>query len=179
MTEQHIAAAFEKAQEAGAALLIDEVDSFLQDRSKAQRGWEVTHVNEFLTQMEQFSGLFIASTNLIDGFDAAAFRRFDLKAKFDYLKRDQARRLLNAHLINARLSDPSPADLARLDSLDVLTPGDFASVARQSRFKFLRSASEWVEALSLECGLKPATRRHVLGFGGANELHGTTHHRVR
>ncbi|MCE2862665.1 MAG: AAA family ATPase [Opitutaceae bacterium] len=47
-TEKRIAAAFREAEESGAALLIDEVDSFLQDRSRAQRSWEVTQVNEFL-----------------------------------------------------------------------------------------------------------------------------------
>ena len=34
---------------------IDEVDSFLQDRRGAGRGWEVSLVNEMLTQRESFS----------------------------------------------------------------------------------------------------------------------------
>ena len=53
-------------------LLIDEVDSFLQDRRGAQRIWEVTRVNEMLTQMEGFAGVFMASTNLMGGLDPAA-----------------------------------------------------------------------------------------------------------
>lgn len=76
--EKNIAAAFREAASAGAVLMVDEVDSFLQDRAKAQRPWEVTQVNEFLTQMEQFEGIFIASTNLMDGLDAAAMRRFGI-----------------------------------------------------------------------------------------------------
>lgn len=39
-----------------------------------------------LTQMESFAGVFIASTNLMDGLDSAALRRFDLKVKLDYLR---------------------------------------------------------------------------------------------
>ena len=78
-TEKRIARAFRSAETEGALLLIDEVDSFLQDRRQAQRSWEVTAVNELLTQMESFSGLFIASTNLMRGLDQASLRRFDLK----------------------------------------------------------------------------------------------------
>ena len=49
-------------------LLLDEVDSFLQDRRQARQSWEVTLVNEMLTQMETFHGIFIASTNRLDGW---------------------------------------------------------------------------------------------------------------
>ena len=49
--EKNIARAFRQADQDGALLLIDEVDSFLQDRRGAQRGWEVSMVNEMLTQM--------------------------------------------------------------------------------------------------------------------------------
>ena len=66
MTEQNFARTFRMAARENALLMIDEVDSFLQDRRGAQRSWEVTEVNEFLTQMESFPGIFIASTNLID-----------------------------------------------------------------------------------------------------------------
>ena len=70
--------------------LLDEADSFLQDRKDAQRSWEISQVNEMLTQIEGFEGVFIASTNLMDSLDAAALRRFDLKVHFDYLKPGQA-----------------------------------------------------------------------------------------
>src|SRR3546814_2838928 len=53
MTEQNLAGAFERAQQEDAVLLLDEVDSFLQDRRKARQSWEVTAVNEMLTQMER------------------------------------------------------------------------------------------------------------------------------
>lgn len=167
-TEKRIAAAFREAEESGAALLIDEVDSFLQDRSRAQRSWEITQVNEFLTRMEEFAGLFIASTNLIDGFDAAALRRFDLKAKFDYLRAPQAVELLRAHLRVAGVPAAEADDLARMRRLDNLAPGDFAAVARQNRFRPLTTASDWVAALESECRIKPGARtRPSIGFGGA------------
>lgn len=46
-----------------------------------------------LTQMESFEGLFIATTNIIDTLDAASLRRFDLKAKFGYLRPEQGLKL--------------------------------------------------------------------------------------
>ena len=61
-TEQNIARAFEEARKDDAVLLIDEADSFLQDRRGAGHSWEVTQVNEVLTQMENFEGVFIATT---------------------------------------------------------------------------------------------------------------------
>ncbi len=54
MTERRIARAFQDAASDGAVLLLDEVDSFLQDRSRATHSWEVTQINEMLTQMEAF-----------------------------------------------------------------------------------------------------------------------------
>ncbi|HED18158.1 MAG TPA: AAA family ATPase [Gammaproteobacteria bacterium] len=59
MTEQYLADMFTQAQEDDAVLLLDEADSFLTDRQGARYSWEVTQVNELLTQMESFEGLFI------------------------------------------------------------------------------------------------------------------------
>ena len=75
VTEKNLARAFAAAGEEQAVLLLDEVDSFLQERRKATQSWEITAVNEMLTQMEHYRGLFIASTNLMDDLDAAALRR--------------------------------------------------------------------------------------------------------
>ena len=54
-------------------------------------------VNEMLTQMESYSGVFIATTNLMQGLDQAALRRFDLKVKFDFLASEQASELLSRY----------------------------------------------------------------------------------
>ena len=85
-TEKNIANAFREAKEEKAVLVFDEVDSFLADRTGAKQSWEVTQVNEMLVQMENFDGIFIATTNLMDNLDRASLRRFDLKLEFSYLK---------------------------------------------------------------------------------------------
>ena len=161
--EKNIARAFREAEDDGALLLIDEVDSFLQDRRGAQRSWEVTRVNEMLTQMEGFAGVFIASTNLMDGLDPAALRRFDLKVKLDYLRAPQAWSLLQRHCAQLNLPAPGAAEQARLARLKQLTPGDFAAVLRQSRFMPLTNAAALVAGLEGECGLKQDSKK-AIGF---------------
>src|SRR5262249_49163191 len=91
--ERNIARMFHEARLEGAVLLLDEADSLLRDRRGAVRAWEVTQVNEMLTQMEAFEGIFIASTNLIDSLDEAAMRRFDARVRLDYLAPGQAARM--------------------------------------------------------------------------------------
>ena len=161
--EKNIARAFKQAEQEGALLLIDEVDSFLQDRRGSQRSWEVTMVNEMLTQMESFPGVFIASTNLMEGLDQAALRRFDLKVKFDFLRQDQAGELLRRHCIEMSIPTPKAEEEARLRRLTKLTPGDFAAVVRQHRFRSIKSADALISALEAECALKEGAQAGI-GF---------------
>ena len=162
-TEKNIARAFREAEQEGAVLLLDEVDSFLQDRRGAERNWEVTEVNEMLTQMESFAGVFVASTNLMSNLDQAALRRFDLKVKFDFLLPEQAGELLRQYCASINIPEPSPAELTKATRLHNLTPGDFAAVIRQSRFQPFGSCTEFVSALASECALKESSKL-AIGF---------------
>jgi SpoVK/Ycf46/Vps4 family AAA+-type ATPase len=163
-TEQNIARAFRQTERENALLLIDEVDGFLQDRRGAHHSWEVSSVNEMLTQMEAFSGVFVASTNLMDGLDQAALRRFDLKAKFDYLAPNQAAALLRRHCESLGLAAPGAEEDVALQRLRKLTPGDFAAVLRQHRFRPIRSAWQMVEMLRAECAVKEGGQANAIGF---------------
>ena len=163
-TEQNLAEAFAQATQDGAVLLLDEVDSFLQDRRKAKQSWEVTAVNEMLTQMESYCGLFIASTNLIRDLDEASLRRFDMKIYFGYLDQPQVQQLFSTHLQALKLKDPTRTASLRLRSEQQLTPGDFASVARQARFKPFTNANELASALIAETRLKTAGKQRPIGF---------------
>ena len=153
-TEQLIAEAFEQAHADDAVLLIDEVDSFLQDRREAKRSWETTQVNEMLTQMEAFEGIFIASTNLLHGLDAAALRRFDMKVKFDYLKPEQSWALLQRHCAQLGWLPPPDSLHTRLRLLPNLALGDFALAMRRHRFTPFAAADGLLAALEAECALK-------------------------
>lgn len=163
-SEKNIARAFREAEQERAILLLDEVDSFLQDRRGAERSWQVTQVNEMLTQMEAFDGVFIASTNLMGNLDQAALRRFDLKLRFNYLLPEQAWRLYLAQCQALGLPTPEDGERERLARLNILTPGDFAAVARQHRFHPLTSTGALLEALRAECEMKQDGPKATIGF---------------
>ena len=165
MTEGNLARVFRKARVDQAVLLIDEVDGFLQSRANASRSWEITAVNEMLTQMETFDGIFIASTNRIDGFDAAALRRFDLKLRFNPLSVVQAWRLFMRHCQEHGFGEPAPELEGGLARLDNLCPGDFAAVSRRHQFYPLQSPRDYLAALADECaGKAPLENRQPIGF---------------
>lgn len=162
-TEALIATAFADATKKNAVLLIDEADSFLQDRSRSVHSWETTQVNEMLTQMESFEGVFIATTNLIDTMDAASLRRFDLKVKFDCLRPEQSLSLFRcwAEKLGISVTDAAASCVSRLDAL---APGDFAAVVRQAQFRPLVSAEDFSQRLADECHMK------VINAGGGNTI---------
>ena len=92
-TERNIRDVFTEAEKNQAVLFIDEADSFLESRDGAQHRWEVSQVNEFICQMDQFNGVFIAATNYERSLDKAIRRRFQFKLGFDYLKRAQIKKI--------------------------------------------------------------------------------------
>lgn len=163
-TEQKIAGAFAMAKRQKALLQFDEVDTFLTARSRAKQSWEISMVNEMLTQMESFKGVFIASTNLFDNLDEAALRRFDINLKFDFMKVEQAWEMFVATCEKLSLSCPIAELKPRFCELRNLTPGDFEQLGRQSRFLKLQSANDVLIALSKAIGVKKSTHARSIGF---------------
>ena len=163
-TEQNLAECFAEAARSRSVLLIDEVDSFLQDRRQARHSWEVTQVNELLTQMEAFRGLLIATTNRLEALDQAVLLRFAVKLRFDYLRAEQAVELLRAICGELGLPEPGLGELAEVRRLTVLTPGDFALVRQQAEWRTWGSAAEVVRGLGEECALKEDGRKRGIGF---------------
>ena len=165
-TEQNIAQAFEQAKADNALLVLDEVDTFLFSREGADRSWERSQVNEMLTQIERFEGLMVVSTNLIEVLDPAALRRFDLKLKFDYLTLPQRLDFAKQQAEILGLPLLSEEDLGQIESLNLLTPGDFAAVARRHQFSPFQKVQDWLSALQGECEVKPAfsTTTRRIGF---------------
>ncbi len=156
---------FRQATADGAVLLLDEADSFLQERQKASHSWEVTQGNELLTQMEDFEGLFVCSTNLMDSLDKASLRRFDYKIKFGHLKPGQAWALFNEVISShgrGRLDDRCHQKLARYSNL---TPGDFATVVRRNRLAASPlTPQRLLEGLAREARFKDRNRSKGIGF---------------
>lgn len=168
-TEKNIAWMFEQAKQENALLLLDEADSFLQDRSNSRHQWEVSQVNELLMQMEHFDGLFICSTNLMDNLDSAVLRRFDFKLKFDYLKPEQAWILFQAimgTLLTRRSASKKQYYQQQLAAMSCLTPGDFAAVRRKlSVLGESKNTELFLKSLRDELSFKPSGFKRSIGFG--------------
>ena len=132
-TEQKIAAMFQDAGE-DTLLLIDEVDSLLASRRDATRQWEISQVNELLTQIDEFDGYLILATNFPQHLDSALGRRLDFKVQFLPLKPDQLREAFiqtSVELGTSELSAQKALEILEEKSLE-LTLGDLSTAFRQA-----------------------------------------------
>ena len=165
-TEQQMAAMFREAEAEKAVLLLDEADSFLQDRRGAQRTYEVTEVNEMLQGMERHRGVFICTTNLMDRVDQAALRRFSFKLKFMPLLPAQRERMFVVEALDGNVAALDDPLRARLHRLEQLCPGDFAAVRRQvDILSAVFTPAEFMEQLEAEHRIKPEVREsRGIGF---------------
>ncbi|MFP8780287.1 ATP-binding protein [Hydrogenophaga sp. RWCD_12] len=165
-TEQQMAAMFREAEAEKAVLLLDEADSFLQDRRGAQRTYEVTEVNEMLQGMERFNGIFVCTTNLMDAIDQAALRRFTFKIKFKPLLKEQRERMFVVEALGGDEAALTDAIRSRLAKLEQLCPGDFAAVKRQVEILAeTLPPEEFLAQLEAEHRIKPEVREaRTIGF---------------
>ncbi len=165
-TEQNMAAMFREAELENAILLLDEADSYLQDRRGAQRNHEVSEVNEMLQGMERFHGIFICTTNLMDRIDQAALRRFTFKIQFKPLTRTQRQTRFVADACGGDATRLTPDLESRLSRLDQLCIGDFAAVQRQASILDVQmDSAEFLEQLEAEHRIKPEVREaRGMGF---------------
>lgn len=139
-TEKSIAAMFDKAEQSGAVLLLDEADTFLYNRNMAQHSWEVSSINEFMVRLERYDGVFLAATNRFDSFDRAVLRRLQLKVEFGYLNVDQIKEILEACVTDPENAHRLP--LQRLTGLNCLTPGVFQSAMQSLTLQGFRPRTE-------------------------------------
>lgn len=165
-TEANMAKMFDEAQQEGAVLLLDEADSFLRSRRLAERNYEVSEVNEMLQGMERFSGVFICTTNLFTELDEAALRRFTFKVQFKPLTQPQRERMFVVEALGGDAAALNGEQRGRLAQLGSLTPGDFASVKRQTDVLGEAFApDEFLSQLEAEHRVKPDVRaQRGMGF---------------
>jgi SpoVK/Ycf46/Vps4 family AAA+-type ATPase len=165
-TEQNMARMFEEAERESAVLLLDEADSFLRSRQRAERSYEVSEVNEMLQGMERFGGVFICTTNLFEELDEAALRRFSFKIRFKPLEAAQRERMFIAEALAGDAAAITEEQRKRLAVLDQLAPGDFAAVQRQCDILGdVFEADAFLSQLEAEHRVKPGVReRRGIGF---------------
>ncbi|MHB1609051.1 MAG: AAA family ATPase [Acidiferrobacter thiooxydans] len=168
MSERHMAEMFARARAQSSVLLLDECDSFLRSRVGARHHWEVTQVNEMLTQMERFEGIFVATTNAREDIDEAAFRRFDRIVTFRPLVRDQRLALVTRILADQGMAvGLSLPETRLLDQCEGLTVGDVAAVLQGLRLEETWAAAGLVKAIYAAWRGRGRTDRRGMGFTAA------------
>jgi transitional endoplasmic reticulum ATPase len=155
-SEKAIAAAFEEAADLRAFLIIDEADSLLRDRLAAQHSWEITQVNEMLTQMERHPYPYACTTNALELLDSAAARRFLFKVRFLPMTADQI-----AKAFRRSFGADPPGFVLKLAGL---TPADFATVAKKASALRERDSKTFAQWLEYEVKAKPDAERPKIGF---------------
>ena len=158
--EQNIASAFSEAEVKNGVLLIDEADSLFSDRNLAQQRYEISQVNEFLSQMDDFRGILICTTNLFESFDSATMRRFQKKIKFSPPTNEGIKSLLEKYFS----IDANTANTLDLETLDGICAGDFKNVYEQLRFEGNPTTSEIINTLQRELIFKQKQNTHSIGF---------------
>ena len=152
-SEKAIARAFEEAREGGALLILDEVDSLLSDRRHAVRSWEVSQVNELLTQLEVHTLPVVATTNFMERLDPACLRRFTFKIRLEPMTPLQVRsafRLFFGQDLTSAVAD-----------LTDLTAGDFRVVQSKADILGIEDPAELVAMLVSESEAKPGRTRQI------------------
>ena len=158
-SEKIIAWAFREARDTRSFLIFDEADSLLADRRGANQRWEITQVNEMLTQMEAHPLPFACTTNYAEKLDKATKRRFLFKVRLKYSSPEQA-----AGLFHAYFGIEAPRTLW---SLKGLTPGDFPVVRHKAEITGqLDDADALVAMLQAECEAKENLPKDI-GFSTA------------
>ena len=153
--EKNIAAMFKQAEEQNAMLILDEADSFLQDRSNAVRSWEISQVNELLVNLENTKIPFAATTNLMDTLDQASLRRFTFKIGFSYMTEEQTKRAFKYFF-----------NLESDFHIKGLCCGDFANVKKKADFMNITDINTITKMLKEEVSLKklPDLNKNKIGF---------------
>jgi SpoVK/Ycf46/Vps4 family AAA+-type ATPase len=118
-------------------LLLNEADQFLSSRTEgAGSSADKMHnqmQNIFLEQIEQFEGILIATTNLLDNIDKAFSRRFNYKIEFKKPDKEQRKRLWHFML-------PEKADYDEIFEVEELakhdlTGGQINLIIRNTAYK--------------------------------------------
>ncbi|MEE3434378.1 MAG: ATP-binding protein [Treponema sp.] len=130
-TEQNIKRVFEEAADKKAVLLIDEADSFLNERGDTLNHHNDVMTNEFLVQMERYPYIVFCNTNLPEILDSATDRRFHFKVCFKPLTKEGTEILWKKYFPDYEISGEKLNEIFRAGDI---TPGDFGALGQRIRF---------------------------------------------
>ncbi|MBK4735237.1 AAA family ATPase [Noviherbaspirillum pedocola] len=165
-SEQQVAEMFTSCDPERQMVFLDEAETLLSDRASAMHRASEAVTAEFLRQLESFDGVFLCATNHGRSIDSALMRRFVFRLEFKPLSCAQREQMLR-ELIDWPVQQELPRSAMReLESLEGLTPGDFANVKK--RFALLGLQAEldaWLIELRQEWEAKPDDAQgRAIGF---------------
>ena len=129
-TEQLTKRLFKDATKNKYLLFIDEAEGLLASRENARASWERTQINEFLQQVEAFTGNLIIATNFKNILDPAFARRFLFQIHFAWPKEETRFRLWRKWQAELSLSDDL---ISRLSSEFEMSGGEIRNAAIRAR----------------------------------------------
>jgi len=141
-------------------LLLNEADQFLSSRTEgAGSSADKMHnqmQNIFLEQIEQFEGILIATTNLLENLDKAFSRRFNYKIEFKKPGRKQRKRLWH-FMLPEKADYHEELDVNELSKYE-LTGGQINLIIRNTAYKVavrdesIFSVQDFMEEIEKEIG---------------------------
>ena len=153
-------------------LLLNEADQFLSSRTEgAGSSADKMHnqmQNIFLEQIEQFEGILIATTNLLDNIDKAFSRRFNYKIEFKRPGKKQRKRLWH-FMLPEKADYDEQLDVSELAKYE-LTGGQIDLIIRNTAYKVaVRDESvftleDFLEEIEKELGSSFESEGKSMGF---------------
>jgi SpoVK/Ycf46/Vps4 family AAA+-type ATPase len=138
-TEKLIDAAFEEAYENDALLLLNEGDSFIQNRDNAKHSWEISQTNQMLQNLENSQVPVVFTTNLPKTLDKASRRRFTFDFYFDFPTETQQLEMFE-YFFGMRYEGSWSYKA---------TPGDFAVISKKARILNINSIEEIIKEFDI------------------------------
>jgi SpoVK/Ycf46/Vps4 family AAA+-type ATPase len=141
-------------------LLLNEADQFLSSRTQGQGSSADKMHNQmqniFLEQIEQFEGILIATTNLLDNIDKAFSRRFNYKIEFKKPGKKQRLQLWQ-YMLPEKADYEEGFDINKLSSYE-LTGGQINLIIKNTAYKVavrdesLFMLQDFFEEIAIELG---------------------------
>jgi SpoVK/Ycf46/Vps4 family AAA+-type ATPase len=189
-TPKNIEACFRAAAVANAVLVFNEADSILGSRlsSVTQSSDHSVNVSRavMLSQLDEFGGLVVFTTNFPRNYDAAFVRRILVHVRFD-LPDEETRRLLWGALIPPEIPQAEPIDMAALaaasaglgggDMVNAVKAAAAVAVSRADADQVLRTGDllaevEAIRQAKAEVGKAPAGEVRVVSGDPVGEATG-------
>ncbi len=153
-------------------LLLNEADQFLSSRTQGTGSSADKMHNQmqniFLEQIEQFEGILIATTNLLDNIDKAFSRRFNYKIEFKKPGKKQRKRLWH-FMLPENADYDEKLDVTELSKYE-LTGGQIDLIIRNTAYKVaVREESvftleDFLEEIEKELGSSFESEGKSMGF---------------